>query len=834
MVTVVNGGSNVSDGSKVEVSDTLPAGVKAASISGEDLGNEHILSCALTPKLGCSYEGFEVAPGDVLQIRIAVDVELTAVSPALNSATVSGGGAASEALSSDPTTIGSTTPAFGVATFDSAWSDARAAGHPSFTADIAFSQALVGGEPRPVGSVKDIELELPTGVVANTQAVPQCSTAQALAFDCPQASAVGVVFSQESSGSGGPPTWESSLLYSMAPTQNEPAAFTFTLAGVPVWLDATLGPENDYRFRLDAKSLPEVDLLSMTTTLWGVPAEQDGYGVDHTSSGAHFGASGAVQPAPFLTNPDTCLGALSASTLSVDSWADEGVFDNTFSPGQMLTECQAVAFAPSLGVIPDILEADSPSGYTVDVTIPQQEDGLGLSTAELETLKVALPEGVGISPPMTSGLVACSEGEIGLQSDSPAACPDASILGTVEISTPSLASPSVGHIFLAEPYANPFHSLIGVYVVATRAAEGDGVVLKLAGQISLDPSTGRPSLVFEQVPQLPLSKLHLRFNGGPRAPFTSPSVCGAATSTSEMTPWTGTTPATPSSFFSVTGCSTQFEPSLQAAATSNPNGTDKTIRLTVARSDKEQELGGFEVAIPSTVESAVAQAQPCGDAQADNGTCPPASKVGEAVLVAGLGPHPIELPGSLSLTGPYRNGQAGLSIAIPVLAGPFDLGGLVVRASIQVDAGSGEATIVSDLLPTIIAGIPLHLRKVSLALEAGEMEVNPITCEPFVLKGIATSTEEASAPITATLPAAGCKPPASDPGPSVGILPSTVPTVTHTNTAKKRAVGKPTKIRRCSARHRKKAKRKLKCRSPRHRASAHKRGHKATKRQRRT
>jgi hypothetical protein len=829
VLTVVNVGSEAAGASKIEVEDTLPAGIKAASISGEDLGGERALSCSLAPKLACTYEGFAVAPGDVLQIRIAVTVESTVISPAVNSITVGAGGAVTEAAG-DPTTIGSTPASFGVAGFTSAWADAHAAAHANVSTNIAFNQVETNGEARPAGDVKDVKLELPEGAVANAQAVPSCTIVDAVADECPQSTAVGVVFSQESSGTGGVPVWDSSLIYSIVPTPKEPAAFMFAIAGIPVWIEESIGAENDYRITWDAKGLPAAALLSMTMTWWDVPAQLDGGGPDHTSSGASFGGPGAIPLAPFLTNPGTCPHTPLESTLSVDSWENEGVFVKAFAAGLQLTGCEAIAFAPSLEVQPDILEADAPSGYAIDVRIPQPEVPSGLSTAELKTAKVTLPAGVGISLPMALGLTACSEANIGLHSAGPDTCPLASTLGTVEISTPLLPSPLQGHIFLAEPYANPFHSLVGLYVAATGAAGGDGVFLKLAGQISADPSTGRPSLTFDPVPQLPLSELRLRFNGGPRAPFTSPSSCGTATSTGEVTPWSGDTPTRLTSFFLVSGCATEFAPSLEVAATSNPNGSYRSIKLAIARYDEEQELGGFEISIPSTVESKLAQAQLCGEVEAAEGTCPSASKVGKAVVVAGLGSHPLQLPGYIYLTGPYRNGQAGLSISIPMVAGPFDLGGLVVRTSIQVDAAGGKATIVSDALPTIVDGIPLHLDEVSLVFEGDELEVNPITCEPFAVAGTVMSTEETSAPVVAMLPAAGCKGPASDLGLSGNPLPTIAPAVTQTKTVKKRVVGKTKRTRRCSARHRKKAKRKLKCRSPRHRASTHKRGHKPTKR----
>ena len=62
--------------------------------------------------------------------------------------------------------------------------------------------------------------------------------------------------------------------------------------------------------------------------------------------------------------------------------------------------CDLLRFEPSIAVMPETTLADEPSGYTVDVKVPQsQATGLeGLATPPVKATTVTLPAGVSISP----------------------------------------------------------------------------------------------------------------------------------------------------------------------------------------------------------------------------------------------------------------------------------------------------------------------------------------------------------------------------------------------------------------------------------------------------
>jgi hypothetical protein len=286
VLTVVDTGGGPIDGNSVEIGDTLPSGLIASAISGEDLGNGQALSCKLTPKLGCGYEGFEMAPGDVLRIEITVKVSPGVSSSVVNSATVAGGGAEASASTEDPTTISSTGAGFGISDFVARWSGTQAGASVNLTTSLTFNHVMNDGETVPAADTKDVALNLPPGFVANPEATPRCSASDVAQGGCPAGAAVGVAFISTSSGAGGAPVQSSSLVYNTAPAPGEFGALTLLLPSGPVRFSLALRADGDYGLRLASDDLSSIEpLISMTMTLWGVPAAYDGAGPDHVVAG---------------------------------------------------------------------------------------------------------------------------------------------------------------------------------------------------------------------------------------------------------------------------------------------------------------------------------------------------------------------------------------------------------------------------------------------------------------------------------------------------------------------------------------------------------------------
>jgi len=649
---------------------------------------------------------------------------------------------------------------FGIASFTTTASGTQAGAHGSLTASFSFNQSEPGV---PVQDAKDLRLELPAGLSLNPTAIPTCGVKQIQEETCPPAAAVGSV-TAEVSLAGSPFTF-TELLYNVTPYPGEPAAFMTAFAGTPVRFDESV-PAGGGRIELSAGDLTEaLAPASMSLTLWGVPEDFNGTGAQETTGGVAFGGVGAGPATPFLTNPTQCATPLT-STLSADAWSAPGAFQAVDAQSPAPTGCNRLVFEPSISVAPDVSVANEPGGYLLDLRVPQNQSPTGLATPELRDASVLLPQGVVISPSTADGLKACSEAQVGLQSSQPASCPAPSTIGTVELATPLLSAPLDGRVYLAEQSNNPFRALLAIYVVV----EGDGVRIKLAGQVQADPVNGQLTIAFREMPQLPLSELRLHFSGGPRALLANRSTCGALTTTSDLTPWSApeTPDARPTSAFEVSGCSPgRFRPGFLGETTENQAGGYSPFLLTVTRTDADQELGQITVQMPPGLQAVFSHVSLCGETQAPQGACPQASEIGTVTVGAGRGPDPFYLDGRVYLTGPYRGAPFGLSIVVPVVVGPFDLGTVVVRATIHVDPSTGRLTIESDPLPTVINGIPTQLRTLSVDIDRGEFIVNPTSCEPMAVLGTITSVQGAAATVSTPFQVANCVvPPITVPGPT--------------------------------------------------------------------
>jgi hypothetical protein len=767
VLTVVNSASTTADGSPLQITDVLPSGLAADSISGKDLGNGQTLSCQLTPTLGCKYEGYEIASGDVLQVDIAVKVSSGAASPAINSVTVTGGGAENGATIEDPTPISSVQAGFGVSSFATAWSDTEAGSSVNLTAGFTLNQILASGETEPAANPKDLTLDLPPGFIINPEHIQRCSVSEAQHDECQTWAAVGVAFTSSSSGIGGTPIPYSSLVYSVNPDPGELGKLMLMLPSGPINLGLRISASGGYHMQLQAQNLLEVEpLLSMTLTLWGLPGANPG--PDHVlaGEGASFGGPGGGV-SRFFTTAGSCGPPLPAR-LSVTSWTQPDFADEASSNTPSLTGCDQLPYASSFSVEPDTAEASEPAGYGIDLHSSQSTEPSEPAYADLRNATVTLPEGVNVSISAANGLQGCSETEIGLLSQAPVTCPSASKVGEVEIKTALLSHELQGSIYLAAQGQNPFGAFLAVYIVAEEPLSTAS--MKLAGKLDAKPVTGQLTLTLSELPQLPISELNLHFSGGAAAWLTTPSACGKATATSDLTPWNGSTSVTHFSNFEIgtgpNGGSCEagtFNPSFQAGTTVNQAGAYVSLALLAARTSGEEDLKAIQVQAPAAVASMFTGIPACGESHAVDGTCPASSEIGTAAVAIGLGPDPYYLSGSIFLTGPYRDASQGLSIVIPFDVGPFDLGTVVVRATMQIDPGSGQMMIVSDQLPINLDGIPLHIGKLALQLSGGTFAPKPDGCEPLTVLATLVGTRGSSKSISATPfgEAPQCNPPSS-------------------------------------------------------------------------
>jgi hypothetical protein len=191
--------------------------------------------------------------------------------------------------------------------------------------------------------------------------------------------------------------------------------------------------------------------------------------------------------------------------------------------------------------------------------------------------------------------------------------------------------------------------------------------------------------------------------------------------------------------------------------TNSQAGAFSPLVLSFSRSDTDQGLSGLSLSLPPGLLAELAGVQLCSDARATAGTCPAGSQVGTVEAGAGPGSSPFFLPGKVFLTGPYKGGPYGLAVVVPAIAGPFNLGVVVVRQSIHADPTDAHVSVVSDPFPTILQGIPLRIRRIDVTVDRSNFILNPTSCHPMQITGTLTSTRGLAEPVASRFQVGGCQ-----------------------------------------------------------------------------
>lgn len=681
--------------------------------------------------------------------------------------------------------------------------DSQAGSHP-FAVTTRFVVNNESDGDLPLGMrPKDYYVNLPAGFAGSVAKVPRCKVSEmevefyeeGMPF-CPTASQVGVIrIFQPRTGSGRMEEEPLLPVYNMVPPPGVPAELAFSVAGFPVPITIQLRSDSDYGITAEVRNVSDqLEIDGTAMTLWGVPANpahnRERF-LPAFQGNFPGNENGEPLPAgtpevPFLNNPTKC-GAVEEAAIMADSWLHPGKLaeDGRPVPGgenwvtahtQMypdgITGCGKLTFEPQIEVTPSTSVADSPMGMTVEIKVPQNENPNNLATPALKNATVTLPQGVSINPAEANGLQGCTPAQIKLHSEAAPECPDASQVGKLELTTPLLPEPLSGQIYLSSEHSgNVFHMFLVI--------EGQGVLLKLEGSVEANEKTGQVVSTFKENPQLPFSELKLTFYGGSEAALASPQQCGSDTTTSALEPWSqesaeqelGHPVSTPSPFseFKIdAGCGGGFAPSFSAGTANPAGGSFSPFSLTFSRKDGEQDMSGITLALPPGLTGKLAGVQECANAQIEaaehasgaaeqvNPSCPAGSELGTVETGAGPGEKPFFLGGKIYLTGPYKGAPFGLVEIVPVLAGPYDLGTVVVRQTINVDPHTAQVTVTSDPFPTIIDGIPLRLRTVHVSIDRPDFMLNPTSCEAMHVAGTIVSTTGSDATESSRLQVGDC------------------------------------------------------------------------------
>jgi hypothetical protein len=866
-IDVFNIGAAESSG-PITVTDTLPAGIRAKEAAqlvlpasfGENFGvapimkegtwdctgngsspaphvaGATIVTCQNDPTLIGIAGGAGTPTASSVEIagnrepRIGIVVEAVPGTPEAtkagsegNHVSIVGGGASESASTVDPITVSSKSAPGGITQAD-AWLsnedgtiDRQAGSHPYAATFIFSSSTALDAEDRgviPGSEIKDLETEIPPGLLGDLHSVPQCTRQELLnQNECPPSSMVGRLFSETM----GQPAYDP--VFNMVPPSGVPAELGFFYE-VPQYISFSVKTGSNDSIVAHANNLPGTrGFYEAVLQLWGVPQDsshdkwRDGKAIgcsEEEIEGPALRGIGLIychQDAgpirtPFLSLPTSCGEPGTFAFRELSGWQDsaahsEASFLEHDPSGQPagVTGCERLQFEPAISTALETSRADTPTGLTAEVKPPvgALESLNALRSADLQDTTVVLPPGLVINPGQAAGLQACgaadsalttaSEKAEGRSNDGPASCPEASKIGTVTIKSP-LVEGAVEKQFEGDIYvlqSNPPDIRLLV------AASADGVNLKLVGDVSLCESAGEllrgktceaPGQLittFQDTPQLPFTDFKLSFEGGAKAALDTPTHCGTYTSNADFTPWSN--PFAPdflttASFSLVEGpgqgaCpATQlpFAPSMTAGTSSNQAGGFASFSMLLQRDDGTQRLESFRFTSPAGLAGLISSVPPCPEPQAAQGACPSSSEIGHATTTSGAGAYPLTIPqpgqpkAPIYLTGPYHGAPYGLSIVTPVIAGPFNLGTIVTRAKIEVDPHTAQVTVATDPLPQIVKGVPTDLRSVYAVIDRPGFFFNPTNCERQQFTGSVTSAgAAASAPVSSSFGIGGCR-----------------------------------------------------------------------------
>jgi hypothetical protein len=662
------------------------------------------------------------------------------------------------------------------------------------------------------GDLKDIAVALPPGLIGNPTAVPTCPAQQFNTTDnteigasnvtrnqCPDGSAVGLVAVDQVEGKTAVGGNLVVPLYNLVPPPGMPAQLGFQLLGAPFYIDTAIRSDGDYGVTATLRNTTEIERVTAASVfIWGVPSDAihnplrgrclaAGAGTIPLSLGS---CSAGETPKPFLRLPTSCDNPLTTG-MTFNTWTNPSSFaagSFTEPPPQ---NCVPLDFSPTITAQPQTTVADSPSGLVFTLRSPQTSDPNLLAEADLRDARVSLPAGVTVNPASANGLSGCTPAQIGLTSavganpvtfdSAPAQCPDASKIGSVEIQTPLLDHPLEGAAYVASQNDNPFGSLLALYIAVDDPETG--IVVKLAGEVVPDPVSGQLTTTFTNNPQIPFEQLTVTLFDGPRAALRTPSTCGTYTTETDLKPWSAPESgpdATPSDSFAVSTApggqpcadsesSLPHRPGFSAGTLVPVAGAFSPLVTRLDRDDGSQLLRGISVALPPGLLGHLAGVAYCppeaidaagaksGTEERRNPSCPAASEIGSVVAGAGAGPSPVQVRGKVYLAGPYKGAPLSLAIVTPAVAGPFDLGTVVVRATLQVDPETAQVTVSSDPLPTILRGIPLDLKSISVVADRPNFTLNPTNCEPKSIGGAAISAAGLAASLSDRFQVGGCR-----------------------------------------------------------------------------
>jgi hypothetical protein len=592
--------------------------------------------------------------------------------------------------------------AIGVSALSLTSDDPTAGAHSNFTLNAAFSDAS--------DDLKDVTVNLPTGLLGNPRAVPQCSEAQLAADGCPAASEVGstTVMAQAAGIPLNVPS--TGTVYNVVPPSDRPARLGIVvrpvgglLGKIVLDVDIDVRDDSDYGLVNVIKNIPN--------TLNGIPL---------TITSMSLTLDGTTPAGPFFAvNPTSC--AANSVSVSIDSYASSRQV--TAKAPYRATNCASEPYSPQQVADFDTHGIDQPTGATIGLTLPENVDNRAPSHTSKAVVR--LPTGFGFNPALADGgLELCSAAQFGKQGDDPIRCPAKSQIGTVTFDNPLLGVVA-GKVFFARSPGHPYQ----IYFFAQK----QGVTVKLVGNVTLDDDTGQITTTLDGLPQVPYTRFLLTFFGGPRGVLTTPPACGDYTTSTLATPFStgaAVTTALTETFSDdgAGGCAPKETPTIAGRMSSTQALGGGTLNLDLQRDAASRRPRKLDVALPEGLVGKVFSVPMCPTAKAQVGSCPSTSQIGTVTTAIGSGPQTVTLRGNVYLGTGTSTSVARIWLDIPVRVGPIDLGTFTLANPLTLGKSDGRVHVTAAL-PDAFKGFPLGLRRLQMTIDRKDFLLNPSGCD---------------------------------------------------------------------------------------------------------
>lgn len=180
----------------------------------------------------------------------------------------------------------------------------QAGAHPdAFTVDLEMN---LDEEGHPEGTLRELTVDLPPGMVGNPRAVPRCPAAafEGVTPHCPISTVIGVALIKVT----GFEEIIGTPVYNLMPRNGVAGNIGFSLVEENSFQEAFLRNASDYGVRVSDVAIPtSQEIVSVTETIWGVPADpshDSERGLQALEGGPP--ASSQAPLAPFVTLPTSC------------------------------------------------------------------------------------------------------------------------------------------------------------------------------------------------------------------------------------------------------------------------------------------------------------------------------------------------------------------------------------------------------------------------------------------------------------------------------------------------------------------------------------------------